>query len=677
MHSPKEILSFFKRRSVLRLMFTSLAAVLVFSIVGPSVALAKSDKNDKNGDEPVATEEPVTEQVDGDDAVVFLEPLDDNTGGGDLDQTLTDYITVSIYKLEDSDWVLFQEYTSDGTGSEVVRLAGNHYEVNWHKLFEPGTTPSGNENAPGQNKDDGSVQGKGNVLEGEFRIVVSVAGMEVESFDVVLSNDTGKKEPGELSERGSVPIKFIVNNEAEIRARILTEEGYSAGEIAAMLLDEFGLTPEQTAQLLFNEGFSAEQTGNALKEVFGLDALETTVVLKAVGFTAGGVGLVLANVYLLSAEQTGAVMKSGGYTIGDIWMTLSAIWTNLTTGDLITLSDNIGILVEQIAYWLNDGLHWTIEQVLDILFIYIPDTFMDICNWLAEATDWTYQQMVTALYAAGALASQVGEWLLDAAGWTVNQIVTLLNVVGYGAALVGDWLWNGLQWTGEQIVSALTAAGYFMADIAGWFMDGLEWTGEQFAALLDYIGYGAEYIANILMDVFNMVADGIGYILEGLGYAADFISDLLGDIFGTVICTELHRQGYLTGDIYEADVKFGVWLEQNMPLVRRGYQWLAGPIVRQMQNSKAFTEAVYFFAKPWAEDMAYREGALDHGNFWGAIIMYAGIPLCFIAGIFVTIGYPSVIILLMLLLAFIAYRRGYFKDLAMFRKFGYINSIMG
>jgi hypothetical protein len=80
----------------------------------------------------------------------------------------------------------------------------------------------------------------------------------------------------------------------------------------------------------------------------------------------------------------------------------------------------------------------------------------------------------------------------------------------------------------------------------------------------------------------------------------------------------------------------------------KGYLYLAAPIVDLMKESEQFTRAIYFFAKPWAEEMAYQVGAAEKGNLAGKLIMSVGMVICGIAGVVVGLPY-SVILALNLL----------------------------
>jgi hypothetical protein len=100
----------------------------------------------------------------------------------------------------------------------------------------------------------------------------------------------------------------------------------------------------------------------------------------------------------------------------------------------------------------------------------------------------------------------------------------------------------------------------------------------------------------------------------------------------TVICSELHRQGLMSDEIYFADEKFGEQLSEEHPEILKGYTLFATPIVEKMQESEEFTQIINEIAKPWTEEMAYRVGAREKGNFIGAMMMNVGMVIFWITG---------------------------------------------
>lgn len=101
---------------------------------------------------------------------------------------------------------------------------------------------------------------------------------------------------------------------------------------------------------------------------------------------------------------------------------------------------------------------------------------------------------------------------------------------------------------------------------------------------------------------------------------------------GTVICTELAKQGYLSEVTMQADKTFGQVMLITNPEVMIGYWRFASPIVLLMQKSKVITYLVSLVAKPWAKQMAYEVGVAPKGNLLGKAVMTVGIRFCRMLG---------------------------------------------
>jgi hypothetical protein len=107
------------------------------------------------------------------------------------------------------------------------------------------------------------------------------------------------------------------------------------------------------------------------------------------------------------------------------------------------------------------------------------------------------------------------------------------------------------------------------------------------------------------------------------GTAASMPSAPSAGGMGTVICTELYRQGIMPLDIYLKDGIYGASLH---PETLIGYRFLANPVVGWMQKSKIVTKLVSVPAMAWANNMA------GNGNVFGAIISLIGEPTCYAIG---------------------------------------------
>ncbi len=94
---------------------------------------------------------------------------------------------------------------------------------------------------------------------------------------------------------------------------------------------------------------------------------------------------------------------------------------------------------------------------------------------------------------------------------------------------------------------------------------------------------------------------------------------------GTVICTELHRQGLLDGAVWENDAKYRAMVP---PEVYEGYRILADPVVRLMQRSRLFTAIIAPFAIRTAREMAHRVNRDIEGNTAGKALLGFFVPIC-------------------------------------------------
>ena len=88
----------------------------------------------------------------------------------------------------------------------------------------------------------------------------------------------------------------------------------------------------------------------------------------------------------------------------------------------------------------------------------------------------------------------------------------------------------------------------------------------------------------------------------------------------TVICTELHRQGLISDDIYKADAAFGKSLDDD---TIRGYHLWGKPVARAMRKSPLLTWLIKPIVLSWARAMAGRQNSL----FW-SVALKLGIPVC-------------------------------------------------
>lgn len=101
---------------------------------------------------------------------------------------------------------------------------------------------------------------------------------------------------------------------------------------------------------------------------------------------------------------------------------------------------------------------------------------------------------------------------------------------------------------------------------------------------------------------------------------------------GGVICTELHKQGIMSDELYDLDDTFFLWFADRYPDAVVGYQMWAKPYTKLMRKSKLLTAFTALWAMPWAKEMAHTVDSKRRGSILGKVIMAVGVPICDMLG---------------------------------------------
>ena len=117
----------------------------------------------------------------------------------------------------------------------------------------------------------------------------------------------------------------------------------------------------------------------------------------------------------------------------------------------------------------------------------------------------------------------------------------------------------------------------------------------------------------------------VANIMDPAGWVIKRSTDNIHKVTGTVICTELCRQGLLPAYIRKWDAEYGAKIDRPAYI---GYLNLAWTIVEKMKRSKRFTKLIAFFAIPTAREMAHRMQPDIPGTVTGKIILAFGLPIC-------------------------------------------------
>lgn len=118
---------------------------------------------------------------------------------------------------------------------------------------------------------------------------------------------------------------------------------------------------------------------------------------------------------------------------------------------------------------------------------------------------------------------------------------------------------------------------------------------------------------------FNMLSSTVGAFQMVTGV----VKSITG---GSIICTELCEQGYISKNIVDLDGQHRVQYIDDATY--RGYVMWAKYVVKLMKRSKTFTWIIAPLGKAWAYEMASRMDSSIKGSLLGKIEMMIGAPIC-------------------------------------------------
>lgn len=261
-------------------------------------------------------------------------------------------------------------------------------------------------------------------------------------------------------------------------------------------------------------------------------------------------------------------------------------------------------------------------------------------------------------------AGVLGKKVLDKAGGTIEDV--LGNIFSGGAtAPAASSLVNGVQ----GLLGSSSGLGFIDNAASGIFDSGVGNLASSSFGGLDFLGSGDVLgglpVAGIGLDLLSgkpedALGAGAGYLLGNalipgvggplgslvsdiipvgdiLGNVAGGIGDAVGGIFGSVVCTELFRQGIMSKELYANDVSYALKHMEHRTLT--GYRYWGIPVVELMRKSKVVTRIAAFFAINRAHYIASIYGNIPykkHKAFIGRIINAVGVPMCNLISVFVT-----------------------------------------
>jgi len=124
---------------------------------------------------------------------------------------------------------------------------------------------------------------------------------------------------------------------------------------------------------------------------------------------------------------------------------------------------------------------------------------------------------------------------------------------------------------------------------------------------------------------FGSPLDVIGdakYVVNPVASVVNEASKFLTRASPTLICTELHRQGFISDHLLELDGKFGKEFREENSEAYKGYLIFATPVVEKMRKSKWFSKLIAFIFVPWCRWMANRYDKSIPYSYRGEIVYH-------------------------------------------------------
>jgi len=98
---------------------------------------------------------------------------------------------------------------------------------------------------------------------------------------------------------------------------------------------------------------------------------------------------------------------------------------------------------------------------------------------------------------------------------------------------------------------------------------------------------------------------------------------------GTVLCTEIHRQGLMSDADYSGDSQYGSHFDLDTVA---GYRFIATPIAKKMRTSPLLTAIIKPFVLAWTQHSLFKIGACPYESRLGVALETLLAPVCNVIG---------------------------------------------
>ncbi len=241
--------------------------------------------------------------------------------------------------------------------SDAIVLQENRYAVNWKPLKDQA----------------GKV----------FDIHFAVAGLQLGFVD------------HNLAAHETVPIKFHIDNNPVIRARVLHEQGTPPTEIADALRVEFDLSGPDVIKILYEEDFDPCEMGQALQYAFGAGPEEAADWMRQAGMPVCTILRMLEQPFAQSPQDTVAILRLIGFDAFEVWRAVRIVWqmTDDDTEDLLKKSGYTEAqILEAIAPRLMIEYACLIDRSGPVMYLHPAESYeLSSVDWFLERSKLCWQ----------------------------------------------------------------------------------------------------------------------------------------------------------------------------------------------------------------------------------------------------------------------------------------------
>jgi hypothetical protein len=371
----------------------------------------------------------------------------------------------------------------------------------------------------------------------------------------------------------------------------IQERSVTNAEQATANQYNLGIKQTKAAEDAAAKGFRASMIAS------GVQAPIAGAAMYGAGKQMGWWGAPTTKINIPGADTTASYFPETGYSTSTPYPSYTPstnIPTTATTGNIGTTAPDM----------------WTTPQPINTGYSPVIDT----TGTMPSELSYVYDTGAASGTAAPAAAEATGMGAADAIGGMWQGV----EVPAYEAGTAGTEMASGASsvfGNAIPVVGAGMLGGKLGAAGGKAIGKQVDFGGENEWGIGGGIAGGAT-----AGSMFGPVGTIVGGVVGGVTAA------VTGDE-GTVICTELHRQGFMTDELYATESRFG----QSLPHeAMDGYRRWANSIVKAMRKHKWATVLTYALTYHVIREMAHRVDPEKYPDspIIGRLYLRFGVPMC-------------------------------------------------